>query len=531
MKKIILVSIVFSLFIALGISAVLAVPNVNNDNFVDVIVSFNQTPGETEKEIFKNLGGEVKHSFNIIPAIAGSLPEKAISALEKNPRVTAIDPDLPMYAVDYDSSDEYGNTWGVTHIEADLAHKHEEIFLGESIKVAVIDSGVDYTHRNLALNFIDGDLGYDFVEDNNDPMDVYGHGTHVAGTVAAAKDGFGVVGVAPKVKLISLRILNDDGVGSSSNTIAALEWIMNYNKNSDNPIRITNNSYGRGTESGPVKDAFNASTEAGVLHIAAAGNSGNRGGRSDSVIYPAKYESVVAVSAVNKDNIRPSWSSTGPDVELAAPGVSVLSTWNSSTSYANPQPFSFDEDSSTYYKEGSGTSMSSPHVAGVAALVWATEFNLTNSEIRNHLRETADDLGNSNHYGYGLVNAYKAVTTPVADLPEEGDSNGEESGDEDPEDPEESSLSIIKFEVENTSNPAWTRAEITWVVQGNELNTVKLEMFESEKKESLMDSKTINVSGSEAGGVDELRSRDGGSYVVITVTDKDGKPIFDEKSF
>ena len=523
MKKIILSSIVFSLFIALGFSAVFATPNANNDNFVDVIVTFEQVPERVEQEIFKKFGGEIKHSFTIIPAIAGSLPEKAVGALERNPQVVSIDPDLPVYAVGYESSDEYGNTWGVTHIKADGAH--QEDFLGESVKVAVIDSGVDYTHRNLSKRFVSNDLGFDFVENNDDPMDVYGHGTHVAGTVAATKDSFGVVGVAPEVQLISLRILNDDGVGSSSNTVAALQWIMDYNEsNSDNPIRITNNSYGRGTESGPVRDAFDASAKAGVLHIAAAGNSGNRGGRNDSVIYPAKYESVVAVSAVDKDNRRPSWSSTGPDVELAAPGVSVLSAWNSSASYANPQPFSFDEDEDAYYKEGSGTSMSSPHVAGVAALVWAKDLDLTNDKIRSHLRETADDLGNSNHYGYGLVSAYKAATTTVGDLPE--DDNGEENGDDEFEDPEEGELSIVKFEVKNTSNPAWTRAEIAWAVEGNELERVELEI---RKNGEIVESKTITVSGFEAEGVDELRSRDDGNFVAITVYDKDGH-ITEEKS-
>jgi len=516
MKKIILALILgIALIFSAGASNIINATDSGSAEFVDVIVTFNRTPGEAEQEIFRGLGGNVTHSFTVIPAIAGSLPEKAMAALERNPRVVEVELDLPVYAVGYNSGDEYGNTWGVTHIKADLAH--QEGYLGSNIKVAVIDSGVDYTHRDLAANFVTGDLGFDFTScdpetDNPDneeckPMDVYGHGTHVAGTVAATKDNFGVVGVAPGVQIISLRILNDDGVGSSANTIAALQWIMDYNegKTGNDRIRITNNSYGRGTESGPVREAFDAAAAAGVLHIAAAGNSGNPAGRGDNVIYPAKYESVVAVSAVDKNNKRPSWSSTGPDVELAAPGVSVLSAWNSDTSYANPQPICFEENSGChYYKEGSGTSMSSPHVAGTAALVWAINPALNNTDVRQTLRDTAQDLGNSNHYGYGLVRADLAV-------------GAESAPDPDPEpSPEPGDLNIDRFDLTNTSNPAWARMTIDWAVSGENLSKVEIEI-----KGPAEDYKEYDVSGSEASGSYEFRARGGhGNYqVTLTVTD------------
>ncbi len=412
MKKIILsiilgIALIASLSV-FGVGVVFGNSVGERNEKIDVLISFYQMPENQERILVHSFGGKINRSYNNFSVIAASIPEQAISSLLNYSSVRSIELDKKVYAVGYLENEEYENSWGVTHIKADLAH--EKKYLGESIKVAIIDSGVDYNHRDLVANFDLNDLGYDFVKDDEDPNDVYGHGTHVAGTVGAIIDGFGVVGVAPKVQLISLRILNDDGVGSESNTLAALDWILDYNnkeENSDNPIRITNNSYGRGSSSSSLKEAFKSLEDVGVLNVAAAGNSGNPAGKNDSIIYPAKYSSVVAIGAVDKDNNRPNWSSTGPDLELVAPGVSVLSTWNSDESYANPQPICFEDDNKChYYKEGSGTSMASPHVAGTAALAWAINSNLTNTEIREVLQQTAEDLRLSlNHQGYGLVRA------------------------------------------------------------------------------------------------------------------------------
>ncbi len=398
-----------------------------NNQRIDVLISFREMPGAAEQRLVHNFGGKINRNYNNFPVLAASLPEQAISALSSQGSVRSVELDNEVYAVGYTAEEEYKNSWGIGHIGADAVHNSGSF--GESIKVAIIDSGVDYNHRDLKPNFVDGDLGYDFVENDSDPMDVYGHGTHVAGSVAAVIDDFGVVGVAPEVQLISLRILNDDGVGSESNTLAALDWILEYNaENPESPIRITNNSYGRGSSSSPLKDAFDNLEEKGVLNVAAAGNSGNPAGKDDSIIYPAKYNSVMAIGAVDVNNNRPKWSSTGPDLELVAPGVSVLSTWNSNESYANPQPICFEEGTEChYYKEGSGTSMASPHVAGTAALAWAIDNNLTNSEIRTHLGETAEYLGDPNQYGYGLVRADGVLDTePVTTGSIEGTVDNEE---------------------------------------------------------------------------------------------------------
>ncbi len=406
--SVVLVALFFFLTLVGTTVGALQRPNPNNEK-VDVLVNFHQMPTAAEQGLIHRFGGEINRTYNNFPVIAARLPQKAIDALEQHSTVRLVELDQEVHAL-YEKTDEYANPWGIKHIQADLAHDNN--YLGETIKVAVIDSGVDYTHRDLSPNFNSENLGADFVENDGDPMDVYGHGTHVAGSIAAAQDGFGVVGVAPKVQIIALRILNDDGVGSESNTLAALDWIITYNTdNHEAPIRITNNSYGRGSSSSPLKDAFDIlATKYNVLHVAAAGNSGNPAGKNDSVIYPAKYTSVMAIAAINSSNQRPNWSSTGPDVELTAPGVSVLSTWNSSTSYANPQPICFEDNGCHYYKEGSGTSMASPHVAGAAALVWGTDTSFLNAKVRQILQQSAQDIGLSSlQQGHGLVRADSAV--------------------------------------------------------------------------------------------------------------------------
>jgi subtilisin family serine protease len=258
------------------------------------------------------------------------------------------------------------------------------------VKVAIIDSGNDYTHPDLSANYAGG---YDFVNIDDDPFDDNGHGTHVAGIVAAVDNDIGVVGVAPEAWLYALKVLGASGSGRYSDVVAALQWAVK------NGMEITNNSYGSSTNPGiTVAQAFD---NAGLLHVAAAGNSGNIKGTGDNVIYPARYASVIAVAATDKTDKRASFSSTGTAVELAAPGVSINSTVPGGG-----------------YASWSGTSMASPHVAGTAALVVArgvTDSNNNgriNDEVRQILNATADDLGITGRdtwYGFGLVNAPSTV--------------------------------------------------------------------------------------------------------------------------
>jgi len=187
----------------------------------------------------------------------------------------------------------------------------------------------------------------------------------------------------------------------------------------DNGLQVVNLSLGSSKNPGvAVKTAFDNAEVAGIVIVAAAGNSGNIAGKGDNIIYPAKYASVIAVGATDANNKRASFSSTGSDLEIMAPGLSVLSTWNDSTSYLNPQPICLGSD--CWYKYGSGTSMASPHVAGAAALVISDGMVITdtngngrlNDEIRAKLNATATNLGvigKDPQYGNGLVNVVAAV--------------------------------------------------------------------------------------------------------------------------
>jgi subtilisin len=357
---------------------------------VDVLIAFRNLPGAAEEALVRGAGGEVTHTFRIVHAIAARIPEHAAEALRRNPRISVVEPDVRIFAVDA----ELDNAWGVKRIGAGEAHTGG--FRGNGVKVAVIDSGIDYNHPDLAANYAGG---YDFVNNDADPLDDNEHGTHVAGTIAARDDDAGVIGVAPEARLYALKVLGADGSGTFGHVIAALQWVV------DHHIQVTNLSFGSSTDPGSiVRAAFDNAAAAGVLHIAAAGNSGTCAGTGDSVLYPAKYQSVVAVAATDANDVAACFSGTGPDVELAAPGVGVNSTVPGGG-----------------YAVFNGTSMASPHVAGTAALVIGAGVADTNGngrindEVRQILIDTANDLGNPGRdtwYGYGLVDAAAAVTTP-----------------------------------------------------------------------------------------------------------------------
>ena len=413
MKKILSYSFILGVVFSMAAVGVIGPTNSQvqaaSNNKIDVFVSFDKTPGVAERAIVERAGGTVRFSYTIVPAVAASVPEAAIQGLLNNPNITAVELDGTVYAVDA----ELVNAWGVERIGSGTVHDGGN--KGTSVKIGIIDSGIDYFHQDLDGVYAGGE---DFVENDGDPADVYGHGTHVAGTACAEDNDLGVVGVAPGCALYSLRVLNDSGSGSWSATIAAMDWAVL------NRLQVVNLSLGSSQDPGStVKAAFDNAEADGLVIVAAGGNSGTPSGKGNNVIYPAKYVSVIAVAATDKNDTRPSWSSTGEEIELAAPGVSVLSSWNDGNSPHNPQPFILDGD---WYKESSGTSMASPHVAGAAALVIAAGVSdnngngRINDEVRAIFNSTADDIGavgKDTHYGYGLVNVAAAIASLVPPSP------------------------------------------------------------------------------------------------------------------
>lgn len=350
---------------------------------VKVLIGFDKKPGPAEQALVKGARGKIKYNYHLIPAIAATVPEAAIAGLRRNPRVTHIDPDGRIWALDTELDD----SWGVKRIGSGAVHAYNK---GTGVAVAVVDSGIDYTHPDLNANYRGG---YDFVNDDDDPRDDNGHGTHVAGTIAAEDNGSGVVGVAPEAHLYALKVLDAGGEGYWSDLIAALQWSV------DNNIQVVNMSLG-GVASDTVQTACQAAYDAGLLLVASAGNEGRRPGKKDTIGDPADYDSVMAVAATDQDDVRAKWSSTGPQLELSAPGVGINSTLPGGG-----------------YGTKSGTSMASPHVAGVAALVFAAHSGWSNAEVRDRLKNTADDLGEpgwDSKYGEGLVDADEAALPPAA---------------------------------------------------------------------------------------------------------------------
>jgi PKD repeat protein len=414
MKKI--VAILMAMIMVISVTVVLAGSAADNDTKTKepVIIGFKSTPGPADKAMVRGHGGDIKYSYTIINAIAAKLPEPAIENIQKSPRVTYVEIDGEVHTLDA----ELDNSWGVKRIGAGTVHASGNN--GTGVMVAILDTGIDYEHSDLDDNYIDG---YDFVNDDSDPMDDNGHGTHCAGIVAAEDNGEGVVGVAPGADLYAVKVLNSVGSGSESDVIAGIQWSV------DKDMDVISMSFGSNVESTPLKDACDNADSSGVLLVAAAGNDGNPPGRGDNVDYPAGYYSVIAVAATDSNDIRARWSSTGPAVELAAPGVNINSTYLGGE-----------------YAYASGTSMACPHVAGTAALIGGG---------RQYLRDTADDLGapgKDDLYGHGLVDADEAAP-PTANQPPVADANGPYAGDEG---------SSIEFDGSGSSDPDGTIGSYEW---------------------------------------------------------------------
>ncbi len=328
----------------------------------------------------------------LIDAIVVEGPAQAAKGLAHAPFVRYVEPD-PLDAV---WTQEDTLAYGVFNIEAEVVWGGATNAIsvipghgGAGVKVAVIDTGIDCTHPDLSPNCV---WAANFVKGSK-KTDEFGHGTHVAGIIAARDNGFGVIGVAPEATLYAVKVLDANGSGSWSAVASGIVWAV------QNGMHVINMSLGGTSSSQAVADAVTAAWNAGILIVSAAGNSGC----CDTVLYPAKYPETMAVAAVDQNDQRATFSSTGPELDVAAPGVAILSTVpTGSCKLCDPSG----------YRTLSGTSMATPHVAGTGALLISRGF--TAAQAWAQMRATAKDLGSAGFDGLtgcGRVDAYLAVST------------------------------------------------------------------------------------------------------------------------
>jgi hypothetical protein len=356
--------------------------------------------------VVEAVGGIVHQAFVLIPVVSAWVPAEGIAALAGRPDVWP-----------------GGNT-------------------GAGVDVAIIDTGIDGQHPDLAV--VDGInfAGPPDKEGSTDPADWndgFGHGTHCAGIVAALNNDIGVVGVAPGARLHAVKVLDDSGLGYTSDVIQGLEW------SATNHMQVASMSLGGGSSTS-LQQACDAAFAAGVLLVAAAGNSGG------PVSFPAGYSSVMAVSATDSKDQLAYFSNFGPEIELGAPGVDIYSTYKGGT-----------------YTTLSGTSMACPHVTGTAALVWAAGA-ASNTAVRDILTGAAEDLpptGWDPSFGFGLVDAQKAagigtvgvrITNPADEATVSGTVTIEATASSD------SGIAGVEFFLDTTSLGFGTKSADAWSI-------------------------------------------------------------------
>ena len=372
------------LALTVGISPAFAQGNAPVRRIVVFQPGFADPPGQAN--LVRAHGGQPLQDLEIVNGLSVLLPPGAEAALARRAEVLRVEDDPEVHALVPGQGKgpkpppppppAQVLPWGVNRIDADYAWS---VTRGAGINVAVIDTGIDADHPDLAAN-VKGGINYVASRGRINPSawdDDNGHGSHVAGIIGALDNTIGVVGVAPQCSLYALKVLNKSGMGYTSDVIAAIQWAVS------NGMDIATMSLGSNSASLAEQQACDTAAAAGLILVAAAGNDGK------DVDYPGAYSSVIAVAATDSSNQVASWSSPGPEVDIAAPGVSIYSCYKNGG-----------------YATLSGTSMATPHVTGTLALVLAAGRS-------PNLCLSADDLppaGTDIYTGCGLVDAGEAVT-------------------------------------------------------------------------------------------------------------------------
>ncbi|MCT9096457.1 S8 family peptidase [Haloarchaeobius sp. HME9146] len=376
---------------ALASAGIVGLSSAKPADKVEVNVGFD---GPSGRNATLSAADDVVREFNFDAATI-QLPKKGAEALARNPNIRYVEENGTMHAL----AETEG--WGIDRVDADVAHANGET--GSGADIAILDTGIDSDHPDLQANIGSGksfvscstkggcrfgakpadNTCYQSWDDDNN------HGTHCAGIANAVDNTEGVIGVSTEATLHAVKVLDKCGSGSFSDIAAGVEYVA------DQGWDVGSMSLGASSGSSALRDACQYAVNAGVLLVGAAGNSGPC---TDCVGYPAAYPEVMAVSSTASDDTLSDFSSTGPEVEIAAPGTDIYSSVASNGGY------------DTY----SGTSMATPHVAGAAGLLMANGY--TASEARDQLTSTAEDIGlSSNESGAGLLDAAASLGLDSSD--------------------------------------------------------------------------------------------------------------------
>jgi subtilisin family serine protease len=442
------------------------------------------------QEMGQILGGEVvlkiSKASNAVLLKRSPLEREnfVIQSLQSNPAVEIVEPNL-IYSIDTDKVSEntpndpmLDDLWGLHNtgsnvagplgsegIDVDALRAWDIQTGSRDVVVAVIDTGVGHDLQDLAPNmwtneaelngrdgvdddgngFVDDIYGYDFANDDGDPQDDHGHGSHCSGTIGAkGDDGQGIVGVAWDVRIMGIKFLTGSGSGTLANAIRSIDYATQME------VDIMSNSWGGGGFSENLKQSIERAHDAGILFTAAAGN--NRADNDRSPNYPASYDidNIISVAAIDNRGRLASFSAYGREtVDVGAPGVNVVSTTPGG------------------YKSWSGTSMATPHVSGVAALVLSNEPGMSMSDLRDRLINRAEPTTamRSKVASGGIINAYYALT--------------DSSGPSDPNDPfnwDKNAQTI------STDHPYADNSDQEWTVSvpGAEKIAIYFSRFETE---------------------------------------------------
>lgn len=343
-----------------------------------VIITFKK---EIDYQLLELEALEIHHVFEELQTASVTIPKSTQERLLYQDQIHSIEVESIV------KIDEQERNWGYQTLTNQTPNIVE--LKGENVKIAILDTGIDTNHPDLIVSG-----GETFVTGATTFQDDQGHGTHIAGIIAAQDNDIGIVGIAPKAKIYSVKVLNKFGEGFESDVIKGIEWAV------EQKMDIINLSFTTTEESQLLKGILQKAYDQGILIVAAAGNSYVLD--YTNVLYPARYSSVMAVGSINKELTHSSFSFFGYDLDFVAPGEDILST------YISPDG----------YIEASGTSMSTAFVSGIAALYKQKYPTFSNKEIRIMMQNHTKDLGQKGkdlYYGYGLVD-FPSTTKGFTDV-------------------------------------------------------------------------------------------------------------------